>query len=336
MAKRKTATRRKSSSSRKTSKKKGKKGFSLARFSLTLMLLVVVGYAGLAIWEGRLFPESLENIELPSFSDDADPKDEPADDTPANENEPDDKQPVNAAAPDLDGFDLYFTKAFDFFWPAYNTEEAVIERPYYTLRYNERHEQAMWVAYPLWADSLRQEKNERKDNFREDPRVKTGSASLADYKGSGYDRGHLAPAADFSYDEFALSQSFYMSNMSPQDPSFNRGIWKKLEDKVRDWAITNDQLYVVTGPVLDKSFKTIGSNEVSIPDYYYKIILDIQKPEIKAIAFLMKNEKSSAALESFTVPIDRIESLTGLDFFPSLPDDMEAVLERMNQPGIWF
>jgi endonuclease G len=159
---------------------------------------------------------------------------------------------------------------------------------------------------------------------------------LADYKGSGYDRGHLAPAADFSYDDFALSQSFYLSNMSPQNPSFNRGIWKKLEDQVRDWAMENDNIYVVTGPVLNKSFKTIGNNEVSVPEYYYKIVLDIQKPDIKAIAFLMKNEKSSASLESFVVTINRLESLTGLDFFPTMPDQLENALEESKTTRGWF
>ncbi|GAB5525053.1 MAG: hypothetical protein Roseis2KO_29250 [Roseivirga sp.] len=299
-----------------------------------MILILIVGYSGLAIWEGRLFPEAFENLELPDFGEDEktsgeeetvapEEKDKPATDTP--------EKKIN-----YDSFDLYFTKAFDFAWPAYTASQAIIERPYYTIRYSEEHEQAMWVAYPLSADSLRQDKLPRTDDFRKDPRVRTGSAQLADYKGSGYDRGHLAPAADFSYDDFALSQSFYLSNMSPQAPSFNRGIWKKLEEKVRDWAMSNDNIYVVTGPVLNKTFKTIGPNEVSIPEYYYKIVLDIQKPDIKAIAFLMKNEKSSASLQSFVVTIDSIESLTGLDFFPSMPDDLEDSLEGSKMTNRWF
>ena len=237
---------------------------------------------------------------------------------------------------DFDTYDLYFTKAFDFAWPAYEASQAIVERPYYTLRYSEEHEQALWVAYILYADSLKQTTFERKDDFREDSRIKTGSASLSDYKGSGYDRGHIAPAADFSYSEFALSQSFFMSNMSPQDPSFNRGVWKKLEDQVRTWAMKNDQVYVVTGPVLNKTYKTIGSNKVSVPEYYYKIILDMRKPEIKAIAFLMKNEKSSAPLSSFVVTIDSVEQLTGLDFFPGISDELEDALEGSLMTSKWF
>lgn len=337
MATRKPAPKRKTTARKKSngkSGKKGKKGFSLARFSMFMILIVVVGYGGLAIWEGRLFPEVLENLELPDFSGDEKPTKQ--DDTVAPEKESSPSGDSSKEKLNFDSFDLYFTKAFDFAWPTYTASQAIIERPYYTIRYNEQHEQAMWVAYPLAADSLRQDKFPRTDDFRKDPRVRTGSAQLSDYKGSGYDRGHLAPAADFSYDDFALSQSFYLSNMSPQNPSFNRGIWKKLEDKVRDWAIDNDNIYVVTGPVLNKSFKTIGTNKVSVPEYYYKIVLDIQKPDIKAIAFLMKNEKSSASLKSFVVTINRIESLTGLDFFPSMPDDLESGLEGTTMTNSWF
>lgn len=335
MAQKRKPTSRKTSSKKGGSrkKKKQKKGFSASRFSFTLIVIIILGYAGLAIWEGRLVPEAFDNLELPEFGEE-EPEEQKEENSPKAEE--DTPTEVPEASFDFDGFDLYFTKAFDFAWPAYSTEQQVIERPYYTLRYNEKHEQPDWVAYHLYSDSLRQDTFERTNNFRKDPRVRTGSAELSDYRGSGYDRGHLAPAADFSYDEFALSQSFYLSNMSPQVPGFNQGIWKKLEGKVRDWAIENDNIYVVTGPVLDKSFKTIGENQVSVPEYYYKIVLDIQKPEIKAIAFLMKNEKSSASLQSFVVSIDRIESLTGLDFFPGISDELEEALEKANMTSLWF
>ena len=124
--------------------------------------------------------------------------------------------------------------------------------------------------------------------------------------------------------------------MSPQDASFNRGVWKKLEEQVREWSMENTDIYIVTGPILNKVFTTIGKNKVSIPEYYYKIILDITKPEIKAIAFLLKNEKSDESLETFTVTIDKIEELSGLDFFPSIPDDLEDILEGNITKSLWF
>ena len=125
----------------------------------------------------------------------------------------------------------YYSSSFDFTWPAYSQKDAIVEHEYYTLRYNEKTEQADWVAYTLKKVNLDNSKFKRTDNFREDPDVKTKSATLADYKGSGYDRGHLAPAADFAWTKNGMSESFYMSNMSPQQPDFNRGIWKKLEER---------------------------------------------------------------------------------------------------------
>jgi len=98
----------------------------------------------------------------------------------------------------------------------------------------------------------------------------------------------------------------------------------------------NTDIYIVTGPILNKVFTTIGKNKVSIPEYYYKIVLDITKPEIKAIAFLLKNEKSDESLETFTVTIDKIEELSGLDFFPSIPDDLEDILEGNITKSLWF
>ena len=318
MAKKRTTTKKKP-----IRKKPGKKT-NLGKLSIGLLLVVIFGYGAIAIWEGKIDTSFLNNDE----------NSEVQNETP--ESKSDAKVTPNSNKRDLESFDLYFAKAFDFAWPSYSTDQAIIERPYFTIRYNEKHEQADWVAYQLFADSLKLPKFDRKDNFRKDSRVKTESASLADYKGSGFDRGHLAPAADFSYSEYTLSQSFFMSNISPQTPSFNRGVWKGLEEQIRDWAIENEHLYVVTGPVLNKDFETIGPNKVSVPEMFYKIVLDIDKPGIKAIAFLMKNEKSGAELRSFTVTINEIEALTGLDFFPSMSDELEDILESSIMTNEWF
>jgi len=175
----------------------------------------------------------------------------------------------------------------------------------------------------------------RTNDFREDYKVKTGSASLLDYKGSGYDRGHLAPAADFKWSSTAMSESFFMSNMSPQHPSFNRGIWKKLEGSVRNWADDNSEIYVVTGPILTSSNSTIGYNGVSIPNYYYKVILDYHEPELKGIGFILPNQKSSRSLQSFAVTIDEVERRTGINFYHSLPDKIEEQIESNIDIGKW-
>ncbi len=205
----------------------------------------------------------------------------------------------------------------------------------FTLQYSEEHEQSLWVAYLLTDDEVNGTIG-RTDNFRADKDIVTGSASLSDYRGSGFDRGHLAPAGDMKWSKNAMSESFFMSNMSPQVPGFNRGIWKKLEEWVRDQADHDEEVYVVTGPILtDGPYETIGDNEVSIPKHYFKVILDIKEPDIKAIGFILPNESSGSPLSSFVVTIDHIETISGLDFFYLLDNSLEESLESGGDFSKW-
>jgi endonuclease G len=208
--------------------------------------------------------------------------------------------------------------------------ELVINRTAYTFAYNEEHEQANWVAYVLTHAHLG-DGVERSNRFMEDPLVSTQTASNADYAKSGYDRGHLAPAADMSWSLQVMQESFYYSNMSPQLPGFNRGIWKKLEEKVRDWALLYDSIYVVTGPVLEAGLPTIGPNKVSVPKYYYKAL--IAPRQQKGIAFLMPNAKSDAQLFDFSLSIDALEAKLGRDFFYQLKDQLEQQIE--SKASVW-
>ena len=218
--------------------------------------------------------------------------------------------------------------------PETDNEKSIIYHTAYSLLYSEEHEQAIWIAYELTSEETNK-KFDRSDKFINDPAVKTGSATNADYKGSGYDRGHLAPAADMSWSNQTMQESFYYSNMSPQDPSFNRGIWKKLEELVRTWAVDDKSLYVVTGPILSSGLATIGSNNVSVPNYYFKVLLDYSQPGFKAIGFIIPNKGSKADLSSFAVSIDKVEQLTGLNFFPNLPDKQEISLENSICISCW-
>ena len=218
--------------------------------------------------------------------------------------------------------------------PNYTQSDQIIFHTAYTLKYSEQHEQASWVAYTLKSSHTSGNVG-RTNDFRIDYKVKTGSASLSDYKGSGYDRGHLAPAGDMKWSSTAMSESFFMSNMSPQNPSFNRGIWKKLEGSVRNWADDNGEIHVVTGPILTGSYPSIGSNQVSIPNYYYKVILDYKEPELKGIGFILLHEKSNSSLKSFAVSIDEVERRTGIDFYYSLPDEIENQIESSIDVSKW-
>ena len=221
--------------------------------------------------------------------------------------------------------------------PAFqNNDKMVIKHQAYTLRYNEKHEQAEWVAYTLLDKHLKG-KHGRNDHFRSDPDVPTQTAKPTDYTRSGYDRGHLAPAADFKYSANAVDESFYMSNMSPQAPSFNRGMWKGLENKVREWASQKKKLYVVSGPILKKHLRKIGKdNRISIPKQFYKIVVDLNPKHPHAIAFLMPNKLCKGFYEDYMVSIDDIEALTQIDFFPKLPDDLETYLEKSRTSDRWF
>jgi endonuclease G len=222
------------------------------------------------------------------------------------------------------------------FYPKFKKKELVVKHLGYTVCYEEKFEQAKWVAYRLTAAMCKNNEEERKDDFREDKAIKTGSALPDDYKKTGYDRGHLCPAGDMAWSEIAMSESFYMSNMSPQEPKFNRGIWKTLESQVREWAKKEEELYVVTAGVLEKGLPTIGEkNKVAVPKLYYKVILDVYGDEKKAIAFVMPNAGSKESIFEYAVSIDSVERLTQINFFPALPDALENNLESKINVDLW-
>jgi endonuclease G len=224
----------------------------------------------------------------------------------------------------------------EYFLPA-NSKGKIIDNKYYTLSYVEEYEQAEWVAYKLTEEELKKPFLARIDDFRPDPRVKSASATPDDYRNSGYDRGHLVPVADRAFSKEAMSETFYMSNISPQARNFNGGIWRELEEQTRYWARKNKELYVVSGPILTLEPKgTIGENEVAVPAAYFKVLLDIQEPQVKGIGFVLPNEVSYDPLFKYAVSIDDVEELTGLDFFNDfIPEDVEAEVEAEANIDLW-
>ena len=208
------------------------------------------------------------------------------------------------------------------------TADTIIEREGYALGYIEKHEQPAWVVYKLTHTEVLTKAVKRTNRFIEDPEIPTGSATAADYRRSGYDRGHLAPAADMAFSVQTMKDSFYYSNMSPQRPQFNRGIWKELEEQVRQFAVQEGEIYVVTGPILPKEKTiTIGPNKVTVPSHFYKVVFDLTPPQ-KMIGFILPNEGSKADLRTFAVTVDKVEELTGLDFFSTIPQPHQEQLER--------
>ena len=207
----------------------------------------------------------------------------------------------------------------------------IVKHTYYTLAYSEADEQAYWVFYHLTPELINGAQS-RTDDFRADPSVSTGSASLDDYKGSGYDRGHLCPAADMTLNKTSMSETFYLSNMTPQTHGFNAGVWSRLETKVREWALQYDGLYVVAGGILTEKLGSIGANEVTVPKRFYKVIYDEKNG---MIAFIIPNESSSLTLDKFAVSVDEVEQLTGIDFFSGLDDKTENPLESDVNASNW-
>lgn len=215
-----------------------------------------------------------------------------------------------------------------------STTGKIIHHNFYSLSYSEKHEQAEWVAYNLRAEHI-SSSNFKRPYFEKDPKVLSQSAHYKNYSKSGYDKGHLCPAGDRKFSKEAHDETFLTSNISPQNHEFNSGIWNRLEQKTRYWATKYKNLYIVTGGILTPNLETIGSEKVTVPNYFYKIILDFQEPEIKAIAFLIPHKNSEKALYKFVTSIDEIEKLTNIDFFSELPNKLEHQLESTSTYNSW-
>ncbi len=201
----------------------------------------------------------------------------------------------------------------------------------YTLQYDEKNEQARWVAYQLTAaETIKQ--FERTNKFITDPTIPSGSASDRDYRNSGYDRGHLAPASDMGWSAKTMAESFYYSNMSPQVPAFNRGIWKRLEEQVRSWAMELDTIYVVTGPILSGNLQFIGPDQVAVPNYYFKAVFYFHGKDSKAIGFVMENRKLQGSLYDYTITIDSLENLPAWICLHPLTINLKRRLKEQRAP----
>lgn len=215
-----------------------------------------------------------------------------------------------------------------------STTGEIVEHSYYTLSYSEPHEQAEWVAYVLKNEHLTYDDRKR-PYFIEDPKVSTKSADWRNYRGSGYDRGHLLPAGDRRFSEQAYNETFYTSNISPQDKDFNAGIWNRLEQQVRFWCKKYGQLFVVTGGVLEDDLPQIGDEDVDVPRTYYKIVMKGSGDNTKVLAFLIPAEESKRPLEDFLVSVDKVEKMTGIDFFEKQTDAWQSKIESKVDASDW-
>ena len=213
--------------------------------------------------------------------------------------------------------------------------DILLTREGFAVGYSKKYRQAVWVSYILTSDNLQKKQLRRSDKFMADPAIHKRPVKPVDYNRSGFDRGHLAPAADMTYALNPMTHSFFMSNISPQVPGCNRGIWKRLESQVRQWALKEGQLCVVTGPLFKKRNHRMPQSRIPIPYAFYKVIFDMTPPA-KMIAFIIPNQTSKKRLASFAVSVDTVEYLTGFDFFSSLPDEEEEKMESAFSFNDWM
>ncbi len=235
--------------------------------------------------------------------------------------------------PQVEAGKTYKADTNTYFLPSSTTGQ-VVHHNYYSLSYAEAHEQAEWVAYELKKDQVLNSDFKR-PYFEIDPAVKTKSAHWRNYKSSGYDRGHLCPAADREFNLGAYNETFLTSNISPQRHNFNAGIWNRLEQQVRRWAKKHDGIFVVTAGVLNDPMDVIGSEAVSVPKAFYKILYDRSNGDTHMIAFLIPHQETDAHWREFAVTIDELERQTGIDFFPKLEDSEEEKLEAVIDRKFW-
>ncbi len=203
----------------------------------------------------------------------------------------------------------------------------VITHKGYTVSYNYDWKIPNWVAYELTDREVAGEVP-RYDRFKPDPMVPQNvTATTNDYKHSGYDRGHMAPAADMKWDEQAMKESFYLSNICPQNPNLNGGVWKDLEEQVRDLASQKGRIFVVCGPIVNDDSNTIGENKVVVPQAFFKVLLQEEDGEIHTIGFVYENKSGRKPMSTYAMTVDEVEEVTNIDFFSSLPNKIEKKAE---------
>ena len=222
--------------------------------------------------------------------------------------------------------------------PLKDRAEKILVRRGYTVSYNLEHNLPNWVAWELTPDKLI-ERESRTDKFLPDPDLPENVAvTTDDYKRSGWDRGHMCPAGDNRWHWRAMQESFYMTNICPQHHNLNRGDWKELEEACRDWAQQEGKIFIVCGPILYRQkHQTIGhEHRITVPEAFFKVVFCPTSQPPRAIGFLYKNTSGNHPLDSYVNSVDQVERITGIDFFPALPDDIERQVEAEYDLSQWL
>lgn len=219
--------------------------------------------------------------------------------------------------------------------PSSNLPEQILRRTGYTVSYNKKTKTPNWVAWHLTAKHLEGTEKRPRKAFHEDEDVVEPRATDWDYYNSGFDRGHMCPAADNKWSKKAMAESFLFTNICPQNHSLNTGDWNEMEGQCRKWAKKYGDIYIVCGPVFyNGRHKTIGKNKVVVPEAFFKVVLCLAGTP-KAIGFIYKNASGNRPKSHYVNTVDDVERITGFDFFQALPDDIEKEVEAKADISCW-
>lgn len=213
-------------------------------------------------------------------------------------------------------------------------KEQIIKHEGYSVSYNPDYKIPNWVAYELTEEKVKNNKVKRHNKFIPDPQVKGATALNEDYTRTGYDRGHMVPAGDMKWSEKVMRETFYFSNICPQDRGLNSGVWNDLEMTIRVWAKEYKRIFIAAGPVIEKDLKRLGKNRVGIPKQFYKVVCDPEKAQ--CIGFLFENrDYKQTSPRDLAVTVDEVEAITGIDFFSLFPDKLEKEMESKVDLNFW-
>lgn len=214
----------------------------------------------------------------------------------------------------------------------YEEDYPVISYSGYYVVYNPEYKLPRYVQYELTASETEGQSTRKGLNFRQDSSVRLAQAEDSDYRNSGWSRGHMAPAGDFKWSDQAMEETFYFTNCCPQNQSLNAGQWSTLEKKVRDWAERYGSVTVATGPLVwENTYGTIGENKVVIPDAFFKAVIAGDQ----SIAFVMYNRPENENMQKCAMSIDKLEEISGIDFFSDLEDHFENKVEATYTLRYW-
>lgn len=220
----------------------------------------------------------------------------------------------------------------------YGNNEVIFFKNSFIVSYNMKTKCPNYVAWQLTKERVKGQVTRTDEFIGDDVIAEASRVESYDYNGSGYDRGHMCPAADNRHDEMSMLQSFMMTNICPQDHDFNAGDWNDLEMQCRRWVKAYSDLFIVCGPIFDsKTPKTIGKRKnvkIAVPDRFFKVILMLGR-QPKTIGFIYPNANTNKDMRDYCVSVDRVEAITGIDFYPSLPDDIEKKIEKECNPSAW-